>query len=77
MTHVAKDHISFDPENMYSRNPTMRQSLIDQVNAYEGPDGAVYAVIVNGPHTSRSDKRVHSTVDFYDADKKHLSRRHV
>lgn len=46
MSYVAKDNISFDPENMYSNSRAKRQSLINKVHAYKGPSGAVYAVIV-------------------------------
>jgi len=46
MSYVAKANIFFDPQNMFRNQPTMRQSIIDKVHAFQGPAGAVSAVVV-------------------------------
>ncbi|OQD72021.1 hypothetical protein PENPOL_c001G06781 [Penicillium polonicum] len=69
-------NITFDPSNIYSNNPSKKTSVINLVIS-QAPSGAMSATIVNGWHTSRSDKRQHCTVDYYNAAGDRLSRQHI
>ncbi|KAF1935204.1 hypothetical protein EJ02DRAFT_143491 [Clathrospora elynae] len=70
--------VQFDPNNMYSGDPARRTRIENEVRNFRRiPAAATFVVIRNGPHTSRSDRRVHITVDFYDNTNRHLTRLHV
>ncbi|OJJ42295.1 hypothetical protein ASPZODRAFT_137378 [Penicilliopsis zonata CBS 506.65] len=74
MTLTAAD-VTFDPENMFLSKRKKRNAIIaDVVNS--APSWAVNAKVVNGPHTSRSDRRNHITVDYIAPDGS-FSRMHV
>ncbi|KAK8074106.1 hypothetical protein PG994_005005 [Apiospora phragmitis] len=69
-------NISFDPANMYGKRPAEKTRIIGLILA-NAPAGAGRASVVNGWHTSKSDRRQHCTVDFYDANGSLISRKHV
>lgn len=72
------NNIFFDPANMFGRQAAKRQRYQYAVaNAGNLPHGAASAVIVNGPHTSVSDRRQHITTDIYDAGNNFIRRIHV
>ncbi|RKU47812.1 hypothetical protein DL546_007604 [Coniochaeta pulveracea] len=72
------DNISFEPSNMYASRPHLRTAYKTAVANWAGrPSNAVYAVIVNGPHTSISDRRKHITVDYKDENNAFITRSHV
>ncbi|KAJ0413152.1 hypothetical protein BJY00DRAFT_320059 [Aspergillus carlsbadensis] len=56
--------VKFDPpsilKNKKKKKKALKQKVVDQA-----PEGAVRAVVVNAPHTSRSDGTDHSTVDYF------------
>ncbi|EEP75984.1 predicted protein [Uncinocarpus reesii 1704] len=68
--------VTFDPSNMYSNNPAERMRIINLVIS-QAPARAASASVVNGWHTSRSDRRQHCTVDYYDAAGSRISRNHI
>ncbi|PNP82186.1 hypothetical protein FNYG_04375 [Fusarium nygamai] len=70
------DNVTFDPENTYKKQPAKKVIVANAVVA-KAPPGAVYATVVNGYHTSRSDKRSHCTADYYDGNRGFISRDHV
>ncbi|KAJ5976632.1 hypothetical protein N7481_010339 [Penicillium waksmanii] len=61
---------------MYSNNPAEKRGIINLVIA-QAPVGSTSATVVNGWHTSRSDRRRHCTVDYYDAAGDRISREHI
>ncbi|TRX95683.1 hypothetical protein FHL15_003237 [Xylaria flabelliformis] len=65
--------IRFKPEYMYQNRQSMREYCIEATRSWIAQNGhestAVLAVIVNGPHTSRSDYNTHLTVDLFAAGK--------
>ncbi|KAJ6018555.1 hypothetical protein N7499_003240 [Penicillium canescens] len=69
-------NVTFDPINMYSNNPKEKTSIINLVIS-QAPAGAASATVVSGWHTSRSDRRRHCTVDYYDAAGGRISREHI
>ncbi|KAL5046481.1 hypothetical protein BDW71DRAFT_207275 [Aspergillus fruticulosus] len=69
-------NVTFDPSNMYSNNTSEKTRIINLVIS-QAPTGAASATVVNGWHTSRSDRRQHCTVDYYDAAGDRISREHV
>ncbi|KAL3434219.1 hypothetical protein BDV09DRAFT_196018 [Aspergillus tetrazonus] len=68
--------VTFDPFNMYSNNPAEKEHIIKLVIS-RAPAGAASATVVNGWHTSRSDRRRHCTADYYDAAGARISREHI
>ncbi|KAH7322405.1 hypothetical protein B0I35DRAFT_425765 [Stachybotrys elegans] len=69
-------YVQFNPTNMYAKDPQQRV-IIATLVAQSAPNGAAGAVVVNGWHTSRSDRRYHCTVDYYDFNGGFLTRRHI
>ncbi|KAL7654237.1 hypothetical protein ACMYSQ_008902 [Aspergillus niger] len=69
-------NVFFVPSNMYGKNLRERARIINLVTT-QAPPMAVTATIVNGWHTSRSDKRAHCTVDYFDAAGARIGRRHI
>ncbi|KAG5750144.1 hypothetical protein H9Q70_007208 [Fusarium xylarioides] len=69
-------NVEFDPTTLYSNKAAEKASIINLVVA-NAPPGAARAVVVNGWHTSRSDRRNHCTVDFYDAANNPMGRKHI
>ncbi|KAJ9651756.1 hypothetical protein H2198_008989 [Neophaeococcomyces mojaviensis] len=68
--------VSFDPVDMYINKPTIKADIVRRVKAAV-PVGAVSAVVVNGWHTSRSDKRNHCTVDYKNSSGQKILRDHI
>ncbi|KAK1999778.1 hypothetical protein LX36DRAFT_462837 [Colletotrichum falcatum] len=64
----SKMDIQFKPSNVYGDEPETRSGYKALVRQWAEKNNfdtfCILAVIVNGPHTSRSDRRVHLTVDF-------------
>lgn len=74
-------NVTFIPENMYNGQAqadgdTMRLIIVNYSVA-QAPADAVTAKVVNGWHTSKSDPKVHCTVDYRCNGKKKNKRRHV
>ncbi|KAI1742772.1 hypothetical protein F4680DRAFT_411718 [Xylaria scruposa] len=61
--------VRFKPESMYSKNQGMRQYCIEATRSWIVANGhastVALAVIISGPHTSRSDHNTHLTVDLF------------
>ncbi|KAI3283604.1 hypothetical protein DTO002I6_9488 [Penicillium roqueforti] len=69
-------NVTFDPPNIYSNNPQEKTRIINLVIS-QAPAGTASAIVVNGWHTSRSDKQRHCTVDYYDTAGSWISREHI
>ncbi|KAK7946282.1 uncharacterized protein PG986_010603 [Apiospora aurea] len=73
---LQADDVVFKPENMYEKKPEVRADIVTKV-VNSAPAGAKKAEVVNGWHTSASDKRNHCTVDYYDEAGKHITTKHI
>ncbi|EYB24583.1 hypothetical protein FG05_06488 [Fusarium graminearum] len=71
----AKD-VKFSSVNAYRRNTTEKLRIVDLV-ATKAIPGAKGAVVVNGWHTSPSEKQVHCTVDYTDGQNRRITRAHI
>ncbi|KAM0299344.1 hypothetical protein ACHAPM_007385 [Fusarium culmorum] len=71
----AKD-VKFSSVNAYKRKTTEKLRIADLV-ATKAIPGAKGAVVVNGWHTSPSEKQVHCTVDYTDGYNRRIAREHI
>ncbi|RGP58522.1 hypothetical protein FSPOR_11878 [Fusarium sporotrichioides] len=71
----ARD-VLFKPSKMYEGKMEEKLQIIDLVLSKALPNAAG-AVVINVWHTSRSDKRVHCTVDYVDERNRRLIREHI
>ncbi|KAI0403510.1 hypothetical protein F4802DRAFT_599106 [Xylaria palmicola] len=69
-------NIDFVPASMYDRDHSVRSRIIRLV-VEQAPPEAYSATVVNGWHTSRSDRRQHCTVDYKDINGVRIRRRHI
>ncbi|KAJ5368491.1 uncharacterized protein N7496_008251 [Penicillium cataractarum] len=63
-------NVSFNPSNMYSRDPGEKARITNLVIS-QAPIGAVNATVIYG------DGRQLCTVDYYDTSDLHISREHI
>ncbi|KAF5543295.1 hypothetical protein FMEXI_7075 [Fusarium mexicanum] len=60
--------VTFDPENMYNgqtqTNGENKRLIITNYTVSQAPPNATKASIVNGWHSSKSDREEHCTVDY-------------
>ncbi|KAI3334139.1 hypothetical protein F4824DRAFT_469891 [Ustulina deusta] len=68
--------VQFNPPGMYANNVPVRADVVRRVLA-QAPNGAATAQVVNGWHTSRSDRRPHCTVDYWAGNGEYLGRVHI
>ena len=54
----------YQPGSIYRNDPDMKARVKARVKQM-APEWAVRAVIVNGIHTSRTDRKPHATVDYF------------
>ncbi|PSR82140.1 hypothetical protein BD289DRAFT_371743 [Coniella lustricola] len=73
---MQSQDVTFIPPYTYSRQPTIKAACIQAI-LKAAPAKAHRATVVNGWHTSKSDKRSHCTADYYDSENVHLGRKHV
>jgi len=63
---------------LFQHNPTKKANVEATIQASAStPADATSAVIIVGWHTSKSDRRNHITVDYFDVDSAFISRLHV
>ncbi|KAF9701270.1 hypothetical protein EKO04_000678 [Ascochyta lentis] len=73
--------VSFMSKSMYTASKKQLQKkahLVSLIQAFRNiPATAARAVVISGLHTSRSDRRMHATVDFFDDKDRSLGRKHI
>ncbi|RPB17996.1 hypothetical protein L211DRAFT_799026 [Terfezia boudieri ATCC MYA-4762] len=72
---ITASDVYFNPANIYSKRSPIRAQVVALVIAAT-PTIALYAIVVNGWHRSRTDKRNHITVEWYDANNR-MTRDHI